>query len=110
MMNTAAAESALQDLWAALAAGRPEEAFLTCAKALEALLNLCYEAEGLPLPPLAERFIHLPETRLGTKFRPNIEAYARVCRRLDGVIPGRSPDTFPQYSDGARLLARLRAE
>ena len=24
MMNTAAAESALQDLWAALAAGRPE--------------------------------------------------------------------------------------
>ncbi|HIV18186.1 MAG TPA: hypothetical protein IAC82_02655 [Candidatus Merdivicinus intestinigallinarum] len=109
-MNTAAAESALQDLRAALEAGRPEEAFMTCAKALEALINLCYEAEGLPLPPLEERFEHLPETRLGTRFRPNIEAYARVCRRLDGVTPSRSPDTFPQYSDGVRLLARLRAE
>ena len=107
-MNTAAVQAALDTLRAALDAGQPEGAFLACAGVLEALSNLCYEADGKPLPPLEERFSRLPETRLGEKFRPNLEAYGRVCRRLDGVVPGRGAETFPQYTDGARLLARLR--
>lgn len=109
-MNTAFVESSLESLRVALDAAQPEGVFLASGRVLEGLLNLCYEAEGLPLPPLEERFSRLPETKLGAEFFPNLEAYARVCRRLDGITAGRSADSYPQYSDGVRLLARLCQE
>ena len=107
-MDWTTAETALEQLRAALETGEPEGAYLTCAGALDALLCCCYLAEGAAPPPLGERYRRLSETRLGRAFLPNLEAYARVCRRLDGVVPGRAPETFPQYSDALRLLDRLR--
>ncbi|MGI5856546.1 MAG: hypothetical protein ACOX64_08805 [Candidatus Merdivicinus sp.] len=106
-MNSPAAESAICALENALDRGEPVGAYLACANVLAELLALCYTASGMPVPPLQERFARLPETSLGREFLPNLEAYARLCIRLDGVSPGRKADTFSQVTDARRLLRRM---
>ncbi len=106
-MNPQAAESAVCALENALDRGEPVGAYLACANVLAELLALCYTDCGVPVPPLEERFERLPETRLGRAFLPNLEAYARLCIRLDGVSPSRKADTFSQVTDARRLLRRM---
>ena len=101
------AEAALEALESALRRGDEVGAYLCCGQLLGELLALCYPAD---VPPLEERFIRLSETELGRKLRPNLEAYARLCRRLDGVSPGRAPETYPQVADARRLLCRIVQE
>lgn len=101
------AEAALEALKKALKRGDEVGAYLCCGQLLGELLALCYPADA---PPLGERFVRLPETELGQKLRPNLEAYARLCRRLDGVFPDRDPETYPQVADACRLLSRIVQE
>ena len=86
-MNWRIAESAAAALEKALERGEPIGAYLACAAVLKALLEACYEEDGKGLPPAEELFEGLAETRLGRIFLPNLEAYARLCIRLDGVTP-----------------------
>lgn len=106
-MNPKSAEAAIDALEKALNQGEPVGAYLTCAAVLRALLEACYQDAGLPVPPQEELFAGLAQTRLGQAFLPNLEAYARLCTRLDGVAPGRAAKTFPQVADARRLLARM---
>ena len=106
-MNWRAAESAVAALEKALERGEPIGAYLACAAVLKALLEACYEEDGKDLPPAENLFAGLAETRLGRIFLPNLEAYARLCIRLDGVTPGRSPESYSQLTDARRLLGRM---
>ena len=100
-------EAAVDALEKALNRGEPVGAYLACASVLRALLEMCYQDAGMTVPPQEELFAGLAQTRLGQAFLPNLEAYARLCTRLDGVRPGREAGTFPQVTDARRLLARM---
>ena len=60
----------------------------------------------------SEEPLHIRLSAEGGAHRAEVEIRGShtniVCRRLDGVVPGRGAETFPQYTDGVRLLARLR--
>ena len=107
-MEWNSAEQLLASLGEVLDRGDAAGAYLCCAALCRELLAACYRLEGMEPPPEGELFSRLPETRLGREFLPNLEAYLRVCIRLDGVRPGRSAAQFPQYTDAERLICRMR--
>ncbi|MGI5894519.1 MAG: hypothetical protein ACOX6P_08010 [Candidatus Merdivicinus sp.] len=107
-MDWTPAEQQLSALKTALETGDPAAAYLGCAAVLQALLEACYLDAGMVPPSPDGLFSGLLNTRLGREYIANLEAYIRICYRLDGVRPGRSAEDFPQYTDAERLLCRMR--
>ena len=105
-MNWRIAESAAAALEKALERGEPIGAYLACAAVLKALLEACYEEDGKGSRRLRNCLKAWQKPGWdGIPAEPG--GICRLCIRLDGVTPGRSPESYSQLTDARRLLGRM---